>query len=220
MSVFSAFRSALPDRDPDGQASSPRYRGAAVADRDIDELIGIVKGVMADGHVVDDEARFLLDWMQTHANVSNVWPVNVLYPRILAAMKDEHVDPAEEMALLGMLRQAIGKNGPMQGEASMSTALPLCNPAPEIHFEDRAFCFTGAFYSGTRNWCEQQVIARGGANVGVSKKLAYLVIGEIGGRDWIHSTHGRKIEKAVELRDTGAPLAIVAEKHWTGFLGL
>jgi hypothetical protein len=118
MSVFSAFRSALPDRDPDGQAPSPRYRGAAVADRDIDELIGIVKGVMADGHVVDDEARFLLDWMQTHANVSNVWPVNVLYPRILAAMKDEHVDPAEEMALLGMLRQAIGKNGPMQGEAT------------------------------------------------------------------------------------------------------
>lgn len=55
---------------------------------------------------------------------------------------------------------------------------------------------------------------RGGAIASVSKKLDYLVIGEIGSRDWIHSTHGRKIEKAVELRNGGARLAIVSERHW------
>jgi hypothetical protein len=41
-----------------------------------------------------------------------------------------------------------------------------------------------------------------------------LVIGEIGSQDWLHSTHGRKIEKAIEYNDTGAKIAIVPEKHW------
>jgi len=32
---------------------------------------------------------------------------------------------------------------------------------------------------------------------------SFLVIGAIGSRDWIHSTHGRKIEAAVKLREQG-----------------
>ncbi len=48
----------------------------------------------------------------------------------------------------------------------------------------------------------------------VSRKLDYLVIGTIGNDQWLHSTYGSKIKKAVELRETGTPLAIVREEHW------
>ena len=96
----------------------------------------------------------------------------------------------------------------------MSTALPLTDPPPPVSFDGRVFCFTGKFYSGSRNWCEQQVVTRGAAVGSVSRKLDFLVIGEIGSRDWIHSTHGRKIEKAIEINSTGGEIAIVAEQHW------
>ncbi len=40
------------------------------------------------------------------------------------------------------------------------------------------------------------------------------VIGAIGSRDWIHSTHGRKIERAVELREQGTGIYILSEEYW------
>jgi len=33
----------------------------------------------------------------------------------------------------------------------------------------------------------------------------------------MHSTHGRKIEKAMQLRAEGVPIALVAEEHWVRF---
>lgn len=52
--------------DPDSQPLNAAYRSQAVANRQVDELIGIVKGVMADGMVHQGEAEFLLLWMRTN----------------------------------------------------------------------------------------------------------------------------------------------------------
>lgn len=197
-----------------GQAPSRAIRAAAVRDRQVDELIGLVKGVLADGHVAEGEARFLLDWLTTNVDARDTWPASALYPRLARALSDDRLDADEESELLALLAQTVGGNAPARGEASMATALPLDDPPPEVVFAGRTYAFTGKFYAGTRDWCELQVTQRGGAIASVSKKLDYLVIGEIGSRDWIHSTHGRKIEKAVELRNGGARLAIVSERHW------
>ena len=133
-------------------------------------------------------------------------------------LADGVLDQEEEKELLGLIQQCVGVNAPARGEASMSTSLPVTKPAPTIEFQDRAFCFTGKFHSGTRNWCEEQVVVRGSRVSGIAKDLDYLVIGEVGSRDWIHSTHGRKIEKAIHYNDNGCRIAIVAEQHWHGFL--
>jgi len=45
----------------------------------------------------------------------------------------------------------------------------------------------------------------------------YLVIGEIGSSNWVHSSFGRKIEKAMELKEKGR-ISIVSEKHMQEFL--
>jgi hypothetical protein len=41
-----------------------------------------------------------------------------------------------------------------------------------------------------------------------------LVVGLLGSRDWVYSTHGRKIEKVVKNKRKGAHCMIVSEKHW------
>jgi hypothetical protein len=35
----------------------------------------------------------------------------------------------------------------------------------------------------------------------------------------VHSTFGRKIEKAVEMRNKGVPIAIVGKQHWVAQMG-
>jgi NAD-dependent DNA ligase len=98
---------------------------------------------------------------------------------------------------------------------SGSTGLPLCSPLPEVTLPGRLFCFTGKFVTGTRNYVRGLVQARGSVVAdSPTNKTNYLVIGEIGSNDWIHSTHGRKIEKAVQIRNEGKPIHIIAEGHW------
>jgi hypothetical protein len=46
----------------------------------------------------------------------------------------------------------------------------------------------------------------------------YVVIGTFGSRDWVHTSFGRKIEKAVDYRTKGYPLAIITEDHWAAQL--
>jgi hypothetical protein len=52
----------------------------------------------------------------------------------------------------------------------------------------------------------------------VTKKLHYLVIGNIGSETWRHSSFGSKIAKAIEYQERGARLAIISEQHWTEHL--
>jgi hypothetical protein len=45
-----------------------------------------------------------------------------------------------------------------------------------------------------------------------------LIVGTFGSRDWVHTSFGRKIEKAVTYRRAGQRLAIISEDHWAGSL--
>jgi NAD-dependent DNA ligase len=216
MAVFSDMHSALSQsKDNQGQPLVRAFRSEAVLDRQIDELIGIIKGVMADGMVHQGEVEFLLQWLQANSAVRELWPAKAIYPRLIAALADGLVDLEEEREIMDLLLATIGGNtAPQTGQASDSTFLPLTSPAPAIAFPSASFCFTGKFRSGTRSWCEEKVTAQGGAIAGVSRKLNFLVIGDVGSRDWIHSTHGRKIESAIAHNDAGGRIAIVSEEHW------
>lgn len=196
------------------------YRHAAVADRQIDELIGIVKGVMADGIVTQGEVEFLLRWMEANRQAANLWPAKALYPRLAQVVAKGFMNLHEEREMLDLLMRTIGGNtAPHVGFSSNSTKLPLTEPVEPLSFEGRAFCFTGTFHSGSREWCHSQVIDRQGRSIGnITKKLDYLVIGDLGTETWAHSTHGRKIEKAIAYNTAGCRIAIVSEEHWYSHL--
>lgn len=206
--------------DDDGQPINRRLNASRLADRAVDELIGLCRGVLADGVVMTEEAGFLLNWMTANRDAAQMWPANVLYPRIKEMLVDGILDDEEQSELLDLLMEVTGGGLPDRPfAASMSTSLPLTDPAPTVTFGSRVFCLTGRFALGTRKDCQAAVEERGGTcRSGPSRVTDYLVIGTIGSSDWIHSTHGRKIERAIDLREKGAPIAIVSEEHWASFL--
>jgi len=112
------------------------------------------------------------------------------------------------------------------GKSNASDQIPtlkqlLDEPAPDVAFEGRSFCFTGVFiYSnGDRNRCEAAVRARGGfCHERPNHDLNYLVVGSFAEPAWAHKTYGRKIETALEFKSTGAICQIISEEHWTKFL--
>jgi NAD-dependent DNA ligase len=201
--------------DDNGQPVFRTFNAARLNDRMIDELIGLCRGVLFDGAVSELEASALLSWMEANREIAQHWPANVLYRRIEQMMTDKHLDSAEQRELIQTLMEITGAPVPDAAAKSGSTALPLCAPLPVVSFPRKLFCFTGKFVSGTRRQVQDAVTALGAsAKDSPSSKTHYLVIGSIGSVDWIHSTHGRKIEKAVQLRNEGRPIHIIAEEYW------
>jgi NAD-dependent DNA ligase len=189
-----------------------------VQDRLIDELIGICRGVIADGHVDEREAIFLGQWIENHREIADRWPVNILYSRVVEMLKDGILNTEEQSQLLETLRDLTGEST-MYQEPNRSTSLPLDKPAPAVQFSGKNFVLTGRFVYGTNLDCEDTILEMGGhVSDTPTQDTDYLVIGEMGSPEWVHTTFGRAIERSVELRESGAKIAIISEEHWVDAL--
>jgi NAD-dependent DNA ligase len=190
----------------------------------MDELIGFLKGIVADAVVTDGESRRLAEWLLENDEFAHGWPLNVLVARLNAIFADGHASTEEREDLRCLIEDIVGRCG-SDGYESESTRLPLTKPAPEVIFDQNIFVFTGRFCYGTRRNCEREVTERGGrCSDNITLQTSYLVLGELGSRDWIHSCYGRKIETAVKYtellteRHGVSSLSIVSEEHWQSFL--
>lgn len=210
--IARAEREAAAQKDPARRGATARR----LATRHMDELIGLCQGVLFDGAVSDVEAKNLLKWIESHRDAAGTWPGNVLYERICRALVDGSIDAEEERDLLDVLGKVAGGLPDHHSPRKTSTAIPFDDPVPPIEFPDRAFCMTGVFVYGARREVESIIVEKGGRiSTAPSGKTHYLVVGTFGSEEWLHSTHGTKILKAVELRRSGKPIAIVTEEHWT-----
>lgn len=191
------------------------FHQARIDRRSADALIGITAGLTADGKINQLEAEFLKNWIETHLIHLEDPVVNILYQRLANMLSDGVLDEDESVELLEILHQFAGLPvGAPQRTANVNS-LPLNDPIPELDWLDRVFLFTGVMAYGPRKDCELLVTERGGViGNSVSKKVHFLVVGSIGNEQWLHSSYGTKIKKAVELRNSGVPIAIISETHW------
>jgi NAD-dependent DNA ligase len=199
------------------EALRNRFGGDRISSRQIDELIGIARGVAADGALNQAEVEFIQKWLAANQGVSDQPLIRTLYHRVNEILSDGILDADEASELLDTLNSLSSRDFEL-GEVLKSTTLPFCRPPPDVVFPDRLFCFTGTFNYGQRRYCEQAVIDRGGDSAGLCKKTDFLVVGLYATESWKHSSFGNKILKACGWRDEGLPIAIVSEQHWTSYL--
>lgn len=194
-----------------------RVGGDRISSRQVDELIGIARGVAADGVINQPEVEFLQKWLAANLSISDQPLIRTLYQRVDEVLRDGVADGVECAELLDTLNSFSNRNFEL-GEVLKSTTLPLCDPPPDLIFVGRSYCFTGTFNYGKRRDCEQAVIDRGASCGALCMRTDYLVIGVYATESWKHSSMGNKIIKACEWRDEGVPISIVAEEHWTNHL--
>lgn len=194
-----------------------QYAHHRLNDRQVTELIGIARGLLIDGHLSDDEIHFLHRWLAANETITGNPLIATLVQRVEETLADGVIDEDERADLHDTLNRLTANDFEL-GEVLKSTTLPLCDPAPDILFAARRFCFTGTFTFGKRKDCEAAVADRGATTGTLTQKTDFLVIGEYASDAWIHSSYGRKIEKAVDMRDRGFPVRIVSEAHWRRYL--
>lgn len=194
-------------------ATLNRLNGDRLQSRQVDELIGLARGLIADGSINTAEVTFLEKWLVANLAISHQPLIATLYDRVRQILSDGDADPEECADLLAALTNFTAESTEL-GEAGKSSTLPLCNPAPTLRFEGANYCFTGTFTFGQRRHCEQATAARGAECGSLTRKTDFLVIGAYATESWKHSSFGNKILKAAEMRASGIPIAIVAEDHW------
>ncbi len=206
--------SAIP-RSPTGRAR--RLGEHRRLERGLAEMLGLVRGVIADGTVSADEAHQLARWTREHPDVATQWPANLLARRLEQIVRDGRVD-ARERKHLGSLLGQLTENGAALGFL-LATDLPIDRPEPEVVFEGRIFVFAGELAYGPRRACEREVMELGGeCERTVTRRTDYLVIGALAATDWSQEGFGSMVDEVVQYRARGVPIAIVSEEHWADAL--
>lgn len=191
-----------------------------IDDRQIDTLIGLAKGLTADGVVNQAEAEFLQSWLVQARSASDNPIIANLMERVSDYLSDGELDSSESEELRETLGKICGASSEI-GELAKTSLLPIDDPLPTLHLPGAKVLFTGTFAYGSRAECKKLLEEHGGAfSSGVTKNLDYLVLGTYVTDSWAHESFGRKIEKAVDYRNRGSSISIVPESHWLRSCGV
>lgn len=202
----------------DENSSYAGYSRARLNERQVNELIGLARGLLADGKLQDAEIEYLQNWLSSSSAVEDNPLLGKLHQRIDEILSDKIVDEDERADLIGLLALLSGEDIDAV-EGLKTTLLPLDDPAPQITFKGKQFSFTGTFSHGPRAECRQAVEKLGGSEGYLSAKTDYLVIGEYATTSWLNSAFGDKIKTATDLKESGSKITIISEAHWRQALG-
>lgn len=192
---------------------------------DIQQLHGIMHGIMADGRVTMEEAVGLQEWLDDHADLKGTYPYDELDSLLTVILKDKKIDEQEQQVLRSFFKDFIEYSFAMKVRAEgqrVKAGLPktftlpgICAMCPEIEFDGRVFTFTGTSTKATRQQIVDHITGLGASfSPNVTSQTQYLVVGTGGNPCWAFSCYGRKVEKAVDLRKSGVPILIVHESDF------
>ncbi|WP_271273801.1 BRCT domain-containing protein [Aliamphritea hakodatensis] len=178
----------------------------------INNILGFIQGITAD-NILNDQEIYELQ-QQIKLSSLDEWPVSILRTRLNSILKDQLITEEERTDLLELLSNF--STNFLQTGSTEATVTSISLHDDKVDFNGKSFCFTGTFASGSRKQCENATINQGATiSKNVTKNLNYLVTGSIITKDWIHSSYGRKIEKAMEYQaDPTCQLHIISEEDW------
>ena len=185
-----------------------------MADRQIDQLIGLAQGILADGIVSQPEAETLQSWLRMNHRTENPY-VSRLLDHVERVLADGVLDEDEGRELHDALMSWTGGGG-TNGEESTTASLPF-DPGPRtVRIAGNIFVFTGTGIFGTRRMMQEATTRAGGTvERNITMRTNFVVLGTYVTPAWVHESFGRKIEKAMDYRDrkrTG--VQIVHEEDW------
>ncbi len=203
--------------DNDGQPYS-RLNFRRRESRTTEEVLGFLRGIMADGRLEDQEIRSAYRLLLERQADLPAWLFGTLASRVYRALQDDRIEEEERMEIACIIEGILGSKEAVADRFSTQTV--LTRPEPEVIFDQNEFVLTGKFVYGPRHVCEEEIRARGGVvGSNVTLRTSYLVVGTLGSRDWVNTAFGTKIQKAMEYRERrGAPIAIISEQRWVEFL--
>ncbi len=185
----------------------------------IQEMHGIIHGILSDNIINAHEVRAFYFWLKDHYELTGTFPYDEIYSLICEILDDWKVTEEESLRLKALLgnfidtRYSLNVSSPeIESLQEKYSVDGICARNPVISFKGKTFCFTGESVRAKRSEIERIIDEHGGSfSSNPSKKVDYLIVGNGGNPCWMFNCYGRKVEKAVDLRKKGNRIMLINE---------
>jgi NAD-dependent DNA ligase len=187
----------------------------------LENLLGIVEGIVCDDRLADAEVRFLASWLDANKQIAASFPANIISRRVGEVLSDGLITDEEKSRLLADLK-TIASTGLTESVPALPAHIAAAfASAPVVEISNRLFVLTGEFVFGSRPICERAIMKRGGSvGSSVSGRTNYVVVGGMSTPAWIVQNYPHKIRQAIDLAKSGsATIAVIRESDWAAALG-
>ena len=214
MEEIESFATNVKD-SPESRAKRLRSNQQRLEAREILSLIGIINGIVCDGELAETEIIYLKNWLLEHDAARNSWPGSAVLRCVDEVLEDGVITFEEKNRLLQVLKDLSGNDFVGSG-STLPEAVGEIYHNPEVIFPQKVFVLTGTFLFGTQPVCERVTLARGGlVESSITRRTNYIVVGARSSSEWLAENFGRKIQRAMELNDSGkAQIQFITEEHW------
>jgi len=200
-------------------AKDPNSAESPETVRKIDQMVGFLSGIASDGVLNDEEIDAMSAWLEKNHTIKGVWPASIVANRLELILEDGIVTDEEREDLLVTVNQIVGTEVEPSGINIEASTEVWEDDMDSLKIAQSMFCLTGDFVSGDRNSIDTMLRCMGAETMtNVNKKTDYLVIGTLASRDWLYTSHGRKIEKALLLKRDGSAIKVFTERTLLKFI--
>lgn len=180
----------------------------------INQLLGLLQGISADNEINEKEIDALAVWLDENHQILDKWPASVVTSKLCEIFEDGIITEDEKKDLLLTVQKVTGNHFCETGDVTDNTT-ECFDDISEIPHDNIGFCFTGKFKSGSRKTVESKAQSLGAiTSKSVLLSTQFVVIGTLASRDWKYLSHGRKIEKAMSLKEKGHEIYVISEELW------
>lgn len=161
-------------------------------------LDGILKGIIIDGKISEEECKCLRQWLYDNIYLSGHFPFDKVLETVETILADSQVTQ-EESAYLSMI---IGE---------------LLDPVDTLKAQvnvigGKHLCLSGNFAHGQKSDVEKYITEHGGLiDSSVKKSTDILIIGDCECQAYAFGTYGTKVKKAMEYNEHGCNIQIMKE---------
>jgi NAD-dependent DNA ligase len=187
-----------------------------LTDKDrMNEFLGFCAGIIADGEVLEAEARAIVGRFQLDQHLRNHPHLTALSDTLGRALADHELTNAESEDVKSWIQRIVGDGYADTGVASIggtSQLQDMIQHHSHVEFPGRLFVVTGALRIAPRRTIARMLEELDASLVNhISWKTNYLVVSPAASRDWRSTHFGTKIEAAQKIIADGGPLRLVSE---------
>lgn len=174
--------------------------GSAITNS-LEELRGLLKGIITDNKVLTEEGINLLKWMYGNIYLYDHYPFNKILSLFEGVLSDGVITEEESKILIDIINSILNPVDMLESQL--------------FSILDKNVCLSGNFEHGKKSDIEKIIVKNGGKiDSGLKKTTDILVIGEYKSQAYAHGDYGTKVRKAMEFNEKGSNILILKESDF------
>ena len=164
-------------------------------------LDGILKGIIVDGEVSEDECKNLRQWLYDNIYLSDHYPFNKIIKLVDKVLADSIITKEESTYITSVIDDMLN---------------PVDSLKSQVYsVNNKHVCLSGNFSYGQKSDVEKYIAERGGIIDSSVKKITdFLIIGDCECQAYSYGTYGTKVKKALEYNEKGCNIKIIKESDF------